>query len=117
MPHGATLLGDQVYFVAHAPHAVCATLILAIGNGAGGLTRQQVPMSLMEDDFYWWCAVPAAQAPPNTKYRFLLNDTTEVIDPGARAVFDGGSLVTAAGEDPNDANTSWSMVLDVGGGI
>ena len=60
-------------------------------------------MSLTEDDFYWWCAVPTAQAAPNTKYRFLLNDTTEVIDPGARAVFDGGSLVTAAGEDPNDA--------------
>ncbi len=39
----------------------------------------------------------------------------EVIDPGARAVFDGGSLVTAAGEDPNDLNTSWSMVLDVKG--
>ena len=114
MPHGATLLGDQVYFVVHAPHAVCATLILAIGNDAVGLTRQQVPMSLTEDDFYWWCAVPAAQAAPNTKYRFLLNDTTEVIDPGARAVFDGGSLVTAAGEDPNDANTSWSTVLNVG---
>ncbi|MFZ0502573.1 MAG: hypothetical protein WAM44_02615, partial [Chthoniobacterales bacterium] len=57
MPHGATLLGDQVYFVVHAPHAVCATLILATGIGAGGLTRQQVPMSLTEDDFYWWCAV------------------------------------------------------------
>ena len=115
MPHGATLLGEQVYFVVHAPHAVCATLILATGTGAGGLTRQQVPMSLTEDDFYWWCAVPAARAAPETKYRFLLNDATEVIDPAARAVFDGGSLVTAAGEDPNNANTSWSMLLDVGG--
>jgi 1,4-alpha-glucan branching enzyme len=115
MPHGPTLLGDQVYFVVHAPHAVCATLILAIANGAGGLTRKEVPMSLTEDDFYWWCAVPAAQASPDTKYRLLLNDTTEVIDPAARAVFDGGSLVTAAAEDPNDANTSWSMVMDIAG--
>jgi 1,4-alpha-glucan branching enzyme len=115
MPHGATLVGDQVYFVVHAPHAVCATLILATGDGAGGLTRRQTPMSLTEDNFYWWCAVPAAQAATNTKYRFLLNDTMEVIDPGARAVFDGGSLVTAAGDDPNDTGTSWSVILDVGG--
>src|SRR5580700_1448875 len=32
MPQGAVLLGDLIYFVVHAPHAVCATLILAIGN-------------------------------------------------------------------------------------
>ena len=112
MPHGATLLGGDVYFVVHAPHAVCTTLIIAVPNGAGGLTRQQVPMSLTQDNYYWWCAVPAAQAAPGTKYRFLLNDNVEVIDPGAREVFDGGLLSTAPGEDPNDNATSWAVVLD-----
>jgi 1,4-alpha-glucan branching enzyme len=112
MPHGATLLGGDVYFVVHAPHAACATLILAVPNGAGGLIRQQVPMNLTQDNYYWWYAVPTATAVPGTKYRFLLNDNVEVIDPGARAVFDGGLLSTAPGEDPNDKATSWAVLLD-----
>ena len=62
LPHGATLLESDVYFVVHAPHAVCATLILAVPNGAGGLTRQQAPMSLTQDNYYWWCTMPTATA-------------------------------------------------------
>src|ERR1700733_4361299 len=38
MPHGATPLGDQVYFVVHAPHAVCATLIMRVGTARAGRT-------------------------------------------------------------------------------
>jgi 1,4-alpha-glucan branching enzyme len=108
MPHGATLLDDQVYFVVHAPHTVCCTLILVSGNA-----RRECPMSLTTDTFYWWCSLPATQAPPGTRYRFLLNDDVEVLDPAARAVEDGGSLKTAFGEDPGDPATSWSVVLDV----
>ena len=112
LPHGATLLDGSVYFIVHAPHAVCATLILAAPGAAGALTRQQVPMSLTQDNYYWWCALPAAQAAPGAKYRFFFNDAMEVIDPGARAVFDGGSLFTTPGQDPNDNTTSWAQVLD-----
>jgi 1,4-alpha-glucan branching enzyme len=113
MPHGATLLGGQIYFVVHAPHAVCATLILVDEAAAGGPSRRQFPMTLTNDTFYWWCNLPAAQAPPGTRYRFLLNDDVEVLDPAARDVQDGGSLKTAFGEDPGDPGTSWSVVLDV----
>ena len=69
MPHGATLLGDRVYFAVLAPHAACATLILAIANGGGGLIRQQAPMSLTEDGRYWWCAVPAVHWPGRSSNR------------------------------------------------
>ena len=113
MPHGATLAGGDVYFVVHAPHAVCATLILVDETAPGGATRKQVPMALTTDTFYWWCKVPAAQAPPQARYRFLLNDNTEVNDPAARAIQDRGGLRTSFGDDPNDPSTSWSMVLDV----
>jgi 1,4-alpha-glucan branching enzyme len=113
MPHGATLLGGQVYFVVHAPHAVCATLILVDENSPGGPSRQEFPMSLTNDTFYWWCSLAASQAPPGTRYRFLLNDDVEVIDPAARAVQDGDSLKTAFGEDPAKPSTSWSVVMDV----
>jgi 1,4-alpha-glucan branching enzyme len=70
-------------------------------------------MTLTNDTFYCWCTVPALQAPPGTRYRFLLNDEVEVIDPAARAVQDGGSLKTSFGEDPGDPSTSWSVVIDV----
>jgi len=113
MPHGATVSGGQVYFVVHAPHAVCATLILVDETSPGGPTRQEFPMILTNDTFYWWCSLPAAQAPPGTRYRFLLNDDVEVIDPAARSVQDGGSLKTSFGENPADPSTSWSIVLDV----
>lgn len=112
MPHGVTVLGGNVYFAVHAPHAVCATLILVDETSPGGPSRTQLPMTLTNDTFYWWCALPAAQAPPGTRYRFLLNDDVEVLDPAARAVQDGGSLKTSFGEDPADPSTSWSIVLD-----
>ncbi|MGO9268217.1 MAG: alpha-amylase family glycosyl hydrolase [Candidatus Binataceae bacterium] len=113
MPHGATVLDGKVYFVVHAPHAVCATLILVDETTAGGPTRAESPMTLTNDTFYWWCSLPVVKAPPGTRYRFLLNDKVEVIDPAARAVEDGGSLKTSFGENPADASTSWSVVLDV----
>jgi 1,4-alpha-glucan branching enzyme len=113
MPHGATLLGNDLYFVVHAPHAVCANLILIDENAPGGPLRKMLPMTLTADTFYFWCNVPMAQVPPGTRYRFLLNDNVEVIDPAARAVQDGGSLKTSFGDDPSDASTSWSVALDV----
>ncbi|HXM23929.1 MAG TPA: alpha-amylase family glycosyl hydrolase [Terriglobales bacterium] len=113
MPHGATVLTDDLYFVVYAPHAVCANLILIDESAPGRPLRKQSPMTLTADTFYWWCSVPIAQAPPGTRYRFLLNDNVEVIDPAARAVQDGGSLKTSFGDDPSDASTSWSVVLDV----
>ena len=113
MPHGATVLGGEVYFAVHAPHAVCATLILVDETVPGGPARKEFSMTLTNDTFYWWCSLPALQAPPGTRYRFLLNDNLEVIDPAARAVQDGGSLKTSFGEDPANPSTSWSIVLDV----
>jgi 1,4-alpha-glucan branching enzyme len=116
MPHGATLLNDQVYFVVHAPHAVQSTLILVNENGPAGVpVRVGFPMTLTNDTFYWWCQVPAAQAPPGARYHFLLNDSLEVMDPAARAVQDAGSLSTNVGDSPADKTTSWSMVVDVAG--
>ena len=108
MPAGATAIGGNVCFVVHAPHAVRASLVLV-----AGAARKLLPMTLTPDTFYWWCAVPAAQAPPGTRYRFLLNDDVEVLDPGARSVLDGGSLKASFGESPADPSTSWSVVLDV----
>jgi 1,4-alpha-glucan branching enzyme len=114
MPHGATTLNGDVYFVVHAPHAVRAALILVDETAAGGPARVVVPMSLTNDTFYWWCHVPAAQAPPGARYHFLLNDTVEVLDPAARAVQDRGTQFTAhLGDDPRNPDTSWSMVADV----
>ena len=108
MPAGATIVGTDVYFVVHAPHAVSASLILVDGTA-----RKLLPMTLTPDTFYWWCAIPAMQAPPGTRYRFLLNDDVEVLDPGARSVEDGGDLKTSFGDSPADPSTSWSVVLDV----
>jgi len=109
MPAGTTIVGGDVYFVVHAPHAVCAALILVDATQA----RVLLPMTLTPDLIYWWCSIPAAQAPPGARYRFLLNDDVEVLDPGARAVTDQGGLKTAFGENPADPSTSWSVVLDV----
>jgi 1,4-alpha-glucan branching enzyme len=113
MPAGATALGSDVYFVVHAPHAVCASLILVAEAAAGGPTRTEFPMELTPDTFYWWCGLSAGQVAEGTRYRFLLNDDIEVLDPAARAVQDGGTLQTAFGESPSDPNTSWSMTIDV----
>jgi 1,4-alpha-glucan branching enzyme len=115
MPHGATLMSGNVYFVVHAPHAVWASLILVNETAPGGPTRIEIPMSLTSDTFYWWCQVPAAQAAPGARYHFLLNDDLEVMDPAARAVQDCGTLGTAYGDDPAQPGTSWSMVTDVAG--
>jgi 1,4-alpha-glucan branching enzyme len=112
MPAGATIMGGNVYFVVHAPHAVQANLILVDETAPGGPARNQLPMTLTNDTFYWWCSVPIAQAPAGTRYHFLLNDNIEVIDPAARGVQDNGSLTTSYGDNPGDTSTSWSMVLD-----
>jgi 1,4-alpha-glucan branching enzyme len=113
MPHGATVLGNEVYFVVHAPHAVCASVVLVDETSPGGPLRKEFPMTLTNDTLYWWRSLPALQAPPGTRYRFLLNDNVEIIDPAARAVQDRGGLRTLFGEDPANASTSWSVVLDV----
>lgn len=113
MPAGATVLGTDVYFVVHAPHAVCASLILVDKTAAGGPARIEHPMQLTPDTFYWWCKLSAAQVPAGSWYRFLLNDNVEVLDPAARAVQDGGTLQTAFGDNPGDSKTSWSVTVDM----
>jgi 1,4-alpha-glucan branching enzyme len=113
MPHGATLVGDDVYFVIHAPHAVVATLVLVDDTTSAKATRSEIPMSLGRDTFYWWGAIPKARAPPGTRYRFILNDDSEVLDPAAREVLDTGTFDVSYQADPNDPTTSWSVVLDV----
>ena len=113
MPHGPTVLDGQVWFAVHAPHAIRASLILVDETFPGGPVRREYPMSLTFDTFYWWCSLPVQQAPPGTRYRFLLNDDVEVLDPAARAIQDGGSLKTVFGENPDDPATSWSVLVDV----
>jgi 1,4-alpha-glucan branching enzyme len=113
MPHGATILDGQVVWALHAPHAICATLILVNETAPGGPARVQFPMTLTNDTFYWWCSLPTSQAPPGTRYRFLLNDNLEVLDPAARSVQDGGTLNTSFNDNPADPTTSWSVILDV----
>ena len=114
MPHGTTLMNGQVYFVVHAPHAISALLILVNETAPGGPGRVQIPMTLTNDTFYWWCQVPAAQAPPGARYHFVLNDDVEVLEPAARAVQDRGDSFTAnLNDDPGNPDTSWSQVADV----
>jgi 1,4-alpha-glucan branching enzyme len=113
LPHGPTPVGTDVYFVIHAPHAVTASLILVDENApGGGLRRPPVPMQLTADTRYWWCKVDAGLAPPETRYRFLLNEVDEVMDPAARNVFDSGNFDTTPQDDPRDVNTSWTVILD-----
>ncbi len=113
MPHGATLLGPDVYFVVHAPHAVWAALVLVDEAAPSGPGRREIPMALTSDTFYWWCRVPSDQARSGTRYHFLLNDDLEVMDPAARAVLDRGNFAVSYGDDPAKPDTSWSLVLDV----
>lgn len=112
MPQGATIAGGQTFFVVHAPHAISASLVLVDETAPGGPSRKLVPMTLTGDTFYWWCSVPTTDAPPDTRYRFLLNDNIEVLDPAARAVQDGGSFTVSFDDNPSDKTTSWSLVLD-----
>ena len=84
LPHGAVIVGSETYFVLHAPHAVCARLVLVDEGTPGHATRQLLPMALTGDTLYWWCSVPAAKAASGTRYRFVLNDDTEVLDPAGR---------------------------------
>lgn len=113
MPHGATIVNQEVYFVVHAPHAVLAELVLIDEPAAGGPARVKVPMQLTDDLLYWWCVVPLAQASPGKRYRFALNDRDEVIDPAARAVRDCEKWNTDPSDSPGDPQTTWSLVLDV----
>ncbi len=110
LPHGATIAGDRVYFIVHAPHAVYATLVLV---PPGATTRREIPMSLTKDTLYWWCIMPLADTSAGTRYHFVLNDDLEVIDPAAREVRDSGSFDVPFNSDPNDASISWSLVLDI----
>lgn len=112
LPHGPTVVGGDVYFVLHAPHAVNAALILVDTSAMGGQQRVAVPMQLTPDIRYWWCKVPAATAPPGTRYRFLLNGVEEVLDPAAREVFDSGDFETSPADNPSDAKKSWTVILD-----
>jgi 1,4-alpha-glucan branching enzyme len=113
MPHGATVLATDVYFVVHAPHAVWAELVLVDENPPQPAERREMPMRLTSDTRYWWCTVPVQQAPAGSRYHFVLNDNLEVMDPASREVQDSGSFEVTFGADPNDATTSWSKVLDV----
>lgn len=113
MPQGSTLHGATVYFVVHAPHAVWATLVLAMPGAAGKLERKPFRMTLTPDSRYWWCALSTDVAKVGTPYRFVLNDNVEVMDPAARAVLDRGSFDVAFNADPNDTSTAWSLVADV----
>jgi 1,4-alpha-glucan branching enzyme len=113
LPHGATLLNGNVHFVVHAPHAAWAELITVLEFSVGPATRKAWPMTLTPDALYWWCALPAANAAAGTRYRFVLNDDLEVLDPAAREVQDRGSFDVAFNDNPDDLLTSWSMVGDV----
>jgi 1,4-alpha-glucan branching enzyme len=113
MPHGATMLGANVYFVVHAPHAAWAELVLVDEKAEPSPARRQIPMTLTEDTRYWWCAVSADRAPTGSRYHFILNDDLEVLDPASRDVQDSGSFDVTLGSDPNDPKISWSRVLDV----
>ena len=102
LPHGATISGDRVYFVVHAPHAVFATLILVTAAAPGEAVRRGLPMSLTNDTLYWWCAVQLASAPAGTRYHFVLNDDLEVMDSAAREVLGQGEFRRRLRLRPND---------------
>ena len=113
LPHGPTVVGGEVYFVVHAPHAVNAALILIDAGAVGGPQRRApVPMHLTKDTRYWWCKVSATVVAPGTRYRFLLNGEEEVLDPAAREVFDSGDFETSPADNPGDPKKSWTVVLD-----
>lgn len=123
MPLGATVLPAAVsslaagtYFVVNAPHAARARVLLLDRGGAGGPKVSSHEMALTPDVRYWWCAVPATDAPHGAEYRFAMNDSTEVLDPAGRAVSDPGHLLVQNDELTTTGNFAvgpWSMVVDV----
>jgi 1,4-alpha-glucan branching enzyme len=123
MPLGATVLPASVgsllagtYFVVNAPHAARVRVLLLDRAAAGGPTVRSHEMALTSDLRYWWCVVPAGGAPHGAEYRYALNDSTEILDPAARAVSDPGHLLVQDDElttTTNFAAGPWSQVVDV----
>jgi hypothetical protein len=112
MPHGCVQHNGQTWFTLCAPHAANAKLLILDPASPDNGPRQvrAYPMVLTPDLRYWWCAMPTAEAPHGTDYRFQLNNHQEVLDPAARWVHDGDSLYA----QPNEGrNGSWSRVLDL----
>jgi 1,4-alpha-glucan branching enzyme len=106
LPHGATRVGQDVYFVLYAPHAVRASLVLLSTQNV----RSLVPMQPTTDNRYWWCRLPEAQVPVGQRYRFLQNDDVEVLDPATRwAVNPAMELWANVGEGDGRA---WSLFVD-----
>ena len=108
MPHGATLLDDQVYFVVHAPHPVCCTLILVSGN-----VRRECPMSLTTDTFYWWCSLPGYAGAARHAIPFPAQRRCGGARPGRPRCRGRRQPENRLWRDPGDPATSWSVVLDV----
>lgn len=113
MPHGAVFHDGHVWFTLRAPHAVTAGLLLLDEASEPDAPRnaRQYPMTVTPDLRYWWCRVPQAEAPHGARYRFLLNDTQEVLDPAARWAWDPGNLHPRRGQGPEGP---WSRVVDPG---
>ena len=121
MPHGASIVAGQTYFVLRAPHAITCSVVLMPVQNAAGQPRQVtiVPMSLTNDLRYWWVAVPVANAPHGMLYRFAYSDGREILaptaqfgeslDPASRWALDSGTLIVNAG---SGAEQSWSRVVD-----
>jgi len=106
LPHGATRVGQEVYFVLYAPHAVRLSLVLL----SSANIRSLVPMQPTTDNRYWWCRLPLAQVPVGQRYRFLQNDNVEVLDPATRwAVNPAQELWANVGEGDGRA---WSLYVD-----
>ena len=117
MPHGTSTLEGQTYFTVRAPHAVSVSLLLLGAPAADPRQVREVPMDLTSDLRYWWCAVPNAQAPHGTYYRFAYRDGSELLapplgealDPASRWASDTGKLIVDAG---SGLTQSWSRVVD-----
>jgi 1,4-alpha-glucan branching enzyme len=112
MPHGCVHANGQAWFTLCASHAANAKLLILDPASPDHGPRQvrEYPMALTHDLRYWWCAIPAVEAPHGTHYRFQLNNHQEVLDPAARWVHDGDSLYARPGEGRNG---SWSRVVDL----
>jgi 1,4-alpha-glucan branching enzyme len=122
MPHGVNKVGDRVFFVVRAPHAMSCSLVLMAAPNPKGTPRavKTVSMSLTRDLRYWWVSIPAASAPNGMLYRFAYTDGRELLDPRAgygesldpacRAAFNQGTLTVNA---CSGAEQSWSLVTDL----
>jgi 1,4-alpha-glucan branching enzyme len=113
LPHGATWNGEDLWFVLFAPHAVRVELVLldrAASTPAGRVTREHA-LRLTSDLRYWWCKVARAELPDpeNVEYRFLLDGTTEVLDPASRAASEAEYVWPERGEGPHAA---WSIAVN-----